>query len=128
MIEGQSWRDVTAPDSLRDRVLIGRHGGVRTRWMVGVGGIALSSVTLALLAMSLPQRSFAAVSLDRLVAAQRKSGVMFHLVSYSITPRGRAQKIWSGYVKGSRWRYVQNDFEQAFDGAHTLTFAHGPGG
>lgn len=127
MIEGPSWRDVKAPDSLRDRVLQGRPASRRSGlgsagvWRTAVIAGCLSLVGLAAL---LPQRS-AASSLDHLVASQKDSGVMFHLVSYWIDERGRTPKIWSGYVKGNRWHYVQSDFEQAFDGANTTTFHRG---
>lgn len=125
MIDGQSWRDTKAPDSLRERVLSGRPAarpspfGSPWLWRAAVVAGCASLVGLATL---LPQKSSAASSLGRLVAAKTRSAIMFHLISYWVDATGKTPKIWSGYVHGERWHYVQSNFEQAFDGVRTITY------
>jgi len=49
---------------------------------------------------------------------------MFHVQPYWVVRGVLTPKIWSGYVLGNRWRYVQDNFEQSFDGARTVTYQH----
>lgn len=74
------------------------------------------------LLVAMPQRSSAAEALDRVVSTHQRSNVMFHLTSYWIEGKVRTRKIWSGYVKGDRWRYVQENYEQASDGKRVTTY------
>ncbi len=72
--------------------------------------------------VAMPQKSSAAEALDRVVASHRRSNVMFHLTSYWIEGKSRTPKIWSGYVMGDRWRYVQSDYEEASDGERVMSY------
>jgi len=80
------------------------------------GGIGLAVL------VAMPQKSSAAEALDRVVAGSRRANVMFHLTSYWIEGKKRTPKIWSGYVKGERWRYVQSNYEEASDGNRVMSY------
>lgn len=92
-------------------------------WLLRTLAVA-GCASLIGLGVLLPQRSSAASSLENLVAAQKHSNVMFHIQPYWVDSRGKTPKVWSGYVLGNRWRYVQENFEQAFDGVHMTTYSH----
>lgn len=90
---------------------------------IAVAG-ALSLVAVGLM---IPQRSVAAESFTKLALAQRASNVMFHIQPYDIDRNGATKKIWSGYMMGKLWRYVQSDYEQASDGERLTVYVHGQG-
>lgn len=80
------------------------------------GGVGLAAL------VAMPQRSSAAEALERVVSTHQSSNVMFHLTSYWIEGKARTPKMWSGYVQGERWRYVQSDYEQASDGKRVKAY------
>lgn len=121
MNEGQSWRDVTAPDSLRQRVLQGQKPSQSFKWIWRTAAVAGCALLVGVVTL-LPRQSSAASSLSRVLNRQGKGEVMFRYIPYWVDQNGRQPKIWSGYVMGNRWRYVQDDMEQSFDGTTTLTY------
>jgi hypothetical protein len=84
--------------------------------LAACGGLILATFAL------MPRRSSAAISMERLVSAYGSAEVLFHVTPYWIEGKTRTPKIWSGFVKGERWRYVQKDYEQAWDGKHVTAY------
>lgn len=109
------------PSSLVERMVAGeaprRHRPRSRIWVLGACSL-LAVGTFALL----PRSSSAAVALDKVVKAHQSSSVLFKVTPYWINRGQRTPKIWSGYVMGNKWRYVQKDYEQACDGSRILTY------
>lgn len=112
------------PSALVERMVAGavpRPSRSRNRiWALGT----CSLLAIGAFAM-MPRSSSAAVTLDKLVAAHQNSSVLFKVTPYWLEGSSRTPKIWSGYVKGNQWRYVQQDYEQASDGKRILTYLPG---
>ncbi|MBS1715080.1 MAG: hypothetical protein JST30_12170 [Armatimonadetes bacterium] len=95
-----------------------RHGP--KVWRAVALTACLSVVGIGLL---VPKKSSASASFARLVATQKNREVMFQILPYDVDKdAGPSPKIWSGYVMGQRWRYIQSNFEQAFDGTGMTTY------
>ena len=122
MNDERAWRDIKAPDSLMARVLRGRpatrHGAP---WVWRTAAVAGCVLLIGIITL-LPRRSSAASSLSKLVGNHARMEVMFRIIPYWVEHGKLEPKIFSGYVKGDRWRYVQADMEQSFDGSRLLTY------
>lgn len=109
------------PAGLVDRMIAAewpRRGKAQWVWhaLAACGGLAIVGVAV------LPRSSSAAVALERLVEAHQRSDVLFRVTPYWIEGKNRTPKVWSGYVKGKEWRYVQSNLEQASDGKQVTMY------
>lgn len=92
------------------------QSGKRLWTLAACGGLALTAFAL------MPQRSSAAVALDSLVEAHSNQDLLFHVTPYWVEGKALTRKIWSAFVKGERWRYIQPDYEQASDGVQVTAY------
>ena len=84
--------------------------------LAACGGLAIAAFALV------PQRSSASAAIGKLVDSYATSDVLFRVTPYWVEGKTRTPKIWSGYVKGERWRYVQANYEQASDGKRVTAY------